>query len=245
MIQINLVPDIKQEMLRAQRMRNVAISTSIIVGLGAAAIVVVMALVLGAQVAVQKLQEGQISSGYAELSAREGLNSALTVQHQLKTISGQNASRTMDSRLLDVIAAINPPAPDDVKISRVTLDPVAHTITLEGSAAGGYPSTDVFRKTIFNTKVSYIASGSTEATEVPLTTEDKFTLRDTSYGEDSSGAKVVRFTIDFIYPEGMLDNTMKSVKVSTPSARIDVTDSKTRVPDSMFSTAAKDTEGNN
>lgn len=241
MIQINLVPDIKQEMLHAQRMRNAAISTSIIAGIGAVVLVAVLAVIVGAQVAVQKIQENSIKSGYEKLTAREDLNSALTVQYQLGAISAQNDARSMDSRLLDVIAAINPPAPDDVKISRVALDPIAGTVTLEGSAAGGYPSTDVFKKTITNTKVTYTQKGDAEPKEVPLTPD--VTFQDTSYGEDASGTKVVRFTIVFTYPEGLFDNRMASVKVSTPSARIDVTDSKTRIPDTMFSQAPKDIEG--
>jgi len=243
MIQINLVPDVKQEMLHAQRMRNVAISLSIVVGVIAVGVVGVLGVVLGAQAAVQKFEAGQIESGYKKLSSNKDLNSALTIQNQLATISSQNGGRTMDSRLLDVIAAINPPAPNDVKISKVTLDPSQNTITLEGSAAGGYPATDVFRKTILNTTVSGKAQGDNTTQSQPLTSS--VTLQDTSYGEDATGAKVVRFTISFTYPDGMLDNTMTDVKVSTPSARIDVTDSKTRIPDSMFSQAAQDIKGGN
>ena len=243
MIQINLIPDVKQEMLRAQRMRNVAISLSIVVGIAAVGIVTALAIILGAQTAVQKFEEGQITSGYKKLSSVPDLDNALTVQNQLASISGQNNKRTIDSRLLDVLAAINPAAPNDVKISKVTLDPSEGTLMLEGSAAGGYPATDVFRKTILNTTVSAKQQGSDTAQDMPLTAT--VTLRDTSYGEDASGAKVVRFSITFTYPDGMFDNRMSDVKVSTPSARIDVTDSKTRIPDSMFSQAAKDIkEGN-
>lgn len=243
MIQINLVPDVKQEMLRAQRMRNVAISLSIAVGVIAVGIVVALALIVGAQTAVQKYQEGQITDGYKKLSSVSDLNNALTVQNQLATISGQNSKRAIDSRLLDVLAAINPAAPNNVKLSKVTLDPMVGTVTLEGSAAGGYPATDVFRKTILNTTVSAVQGNGNPSQDVPLTSD--VTLRDTSYGEDASGAKVVRFTISFNYPSGMFDNSMSDVKVSTPSARVDVTDSKTRIPDSMFSQAAKDIkEGN-
>lgn len=239
MIQINLVPDVKQEMLRAQRMRNVAISLSILVGVVAVGIVVALALILGAQTAVQKFQDGQITDGYKKLSNVSDLNSSLTVQNQLSTISGQNNKRTIDSRLLDVLAAINPLPPNDVKISKVTLDPIAGSIALEGSAAGGYPATDVFRKTILNTKVS-----STNSSQSVNLTND-VTLQDTSYGEDASGAKVVRFTIMFNYPNGMLDNSMSGVTVTSPVARIDVTDSKIQIPDNMFSQAAKDIKGGN
>jgi len=238
MIQINLVPDVKQEMLHAQRMRNVAISLSIVIGLVAVAVVVALALILGGQVAVQKIQEGQITTGYNKLSSVSDLDSALTIQNQLGTISSQNDKRTIDSRLLDVIAAINPPAPNDVKLSKVTLDPTQNTITLEGSAVGAYPATDVFRKTILNTKITAKQQGNDSAEEMPLTSN--VTLQDTSYGEDASGAKVVRFTIIFTYPDGLLDNRMSDVKISTPSARVDVTDSKTLIPDSMFSQAATD-----
>lgn len=238
MIQINLVPDVKQEMLHAQRMRNVAISLSIVIGLVAAGVVVALALILGGQVAVQKIEEGQITSGYNKLSSISDLDSALTIQNQLGTISSQNDKRTIDSRLLDVLAAINPPAPNDVKLSKVTLDPTQNTITLEGSAVGGYPATDVFRKTILNTKITAKQQGSNNAEEMPLTSN--VTLQDTSYGEDATGAKVVRFTIIFTYPDGLLDNRMSEVRISTPSARVDVTDSKTLIPDSMFSQAATD-----
>lgn len=238
MIQINLVPDVKQEMLHAQRMRNVAISLSIVIGLVAVGVVVALALILGGQVAVQKIEEGQITSGYNKLSSISDLDSALTIQNQLGTISSQNDKRTIDSRLLDVLAAINPPAPNDVKLSKVTLDPTQNTITLEGSAVGGYPATDVFRKTILNTKITAKQQGNSNLEEMSLTSN--VTLQDTSYGEDASGAKVVRFTIIFTYPDGLLDNRMSEVRISTPSARVDVTDSKTLIPDSMFSQAATD-----
>lgn len=241
MIQINLVPDVKQEMLHAQRMRNVAISLSIVIGLVAVGVVVALALILGGQVAVQKIEEGQITTGYSKLSSISDLDSALTIQNQLGTISSQNDKRTIDSRLLDVLAAINPPAPNDVKLSKVTLDPTQNTITLEGSAVGGYPATDVFRKTILNTTVTAKQQGSDNAQETPLTSN--VTLQDTSYGEDATGAKVVRFTIIFTYPDGLLDNRMSNVRISTPSARVDVTDSKTLIPDSMFSQAATDIKG--
>ena len=241
MSQINLVPDVKQEMLHAQRMRNVAISLSIVVGLVSVGVVVALALILGGQVAVQKIEEGQINTGYSKLSSVSDLNSALTIQNQLATISSQNDKRTVDSRLLDILAAINPPAPNDVKLSKVTLDPTQNTVSLEGSAAGGYPATDVFRKTILNTKITAKQQGSSNAQEMPLTSN--VTLQDTSYGEDATGAKVVRFTIIFTYPDGLLDNRMSEVNISTPSARIDVTDSKTLIPDSMFSQAATDIKG--
>jgi len=240
MIQINLVPDIKQEMLRAQRMRNLTISLSILAGIVSGIVVVGLIVILGAQVAVEKYTEGEITKEYAKLSGTEGISNALTIQNQLKEVSGLNDKRTIDSRLLDLIAAINPAAPNDVKLSKVTLNPTSSTLVLEGSAAGGYPSTEVFRKTILNTTV--FASRNNKAIEEPLTPD--VVLQNTSYGQDSAGAKVVRFSISFKYPKGLFTNEMSDVSIRTPNAKIDVTDSKTRVPDSLFSAQAGDVKEN-
>lgn len=238
MIQINLVPDIKQEMLRAQRMRNVTISLSILVGIIAGGAVVALGVVLGAQTAVEAYTTGQIKSEYQKLASTKDINNALTIQNQLSEISGQHDKRTMNSRLLDVLTAINPAAPDDVKLSKITLDPKESTLTLEGSVSGGFPSTEVFRKTILNTTIAAKQNG--ESKEVPLTTEVK--LQNTSFGQDASGSRVVRFTIVFAYPQGLFTNELQEVKIQTPTSRIDVTDSKTRVPDSMFVEAPNDSE---
>jgi len=240
MIQINLIPDIKQEMLRAQKMRNLTISLSILVGVIAAGAVATLGLVLGAQAVTEGITASNINKEYAKLSGTKDINNALTIQNQLSLISSLNDKRTINSRLLDVIAGINPAAPNDVKLSKVTLDPLQSQLTLEGSAAGGYPSTEVFRKTILNTTITGMQNG--EAFDLPLTKE--VALKDTSYGQDSTGAKVVRFTIIFVYPKGLLDNTMSDVKINTPTTKIDATDSKTRVPDSMFSQAAADAQEN-
>ncbi len=238
MIQINLVPDVKQEMLRAQRVRNVTISVSILAGLAAAGVVAAMGLVLGTQAVTEGVLSGQIDKEFSKLKDTKDINNALTIQNQLNSITGLNDKRTIDSRLLDVLAAINPAEPNNVTLSRITLDPATNKLVLEGSAAGGYPATEVFRKTILNATVTG-KQGDTPF-EAPLTEE--VALQDTSYGQDSTGKKVVRFTLSFVYPAGLFDNTLKEVKVTTPSLKVDVTDSRTRVPDSMFSQPAADIE---
>ncbi len=234
MIQINLIPDIKQEMIRAQKMRNVTITFSIFAGIIAAGIVGTLALILGTQAVAEALTGKAIKDEYGKLADTKDINNALTIQNQLSTISALNDNRTINSRLLDVLAAINPAAPNDIKISRVTLDPSQSQLTIEGSAAGGYTATDIFRKTILNTKVN--ARQGEDVAESPLTEE--VTIQDTSYGQDASGLKVVRFTAVFKYPKGLFDNTMSGVAISTPTSKVDVTDSKTRVPDSMFTQPA-------
>ncbi len=239
MIQINLVPDIKQAMLRAQRMRNVTISLSILAGLIAGGTVVLMGAILGTQAVAESITAKRIDDEFKTLRDTKDINNALTIQNQLDKIGSLNSSRTVNSRLLDVLAAINPAAPNDVKLSKVTLDPSQSRLTLEGSAEAGYSAAEAFRKTILNATVTGTQNQS--PFNEPLTGEVE--LQNTSYGQDASGKKVVRFALAFTYPKGLFDNTLSDVKITTPSQKVDVTDSRTRVPDSMFSQPATDIGG--
>lgn len=242
MIQINLIPDIKQELLRAQTTRRTAISISIFAGLGAAGVVVALAVVLGVQLVHENIAQGNIKTEFAKFKGIDNIEDVLTIQNQLKTIQSYQDKRTTDSRLFDVLVAINPGSPNDVRFSSVKLDPSTNLITIEGSAVNGYAATETLRKTILNTKVE---SGS-EDSFMSTTLTDDVVIGETSYGEAADGARVLSFTINFVYPAGLFDNTLKSIKIISPTSKTDVTDSKTRVPESLFTQkVSTDTQGGN
>jgi len=241
MIQVNLIPDIKRELLRAQQMRRTAISISIFAGLVAGGVVVALAVVLGIQVVHENLARTSIDSKHDKLVAIDNIDNVLTIQNQLMAIQSYQDNRSMDSRLFDVVGAINPAAPNNVQFSSIKLDPINHIITIEGSAQNGYAATETFRKTILNIKVES-GSGSDVKT-TPLTKE--VTIGETSYGQGANGSSVLRFSLSFTYPEGLFDNSLKNIKIVTPTAKIDVTDSKTRVPESLFTQQTSASQGGN
>jgi hypothetical protein len=241
MIEINLIPDVKQEFIRAQKVRATAITLSILVGIVAGGVVVLLAVFLGGQAITETVLRENIRKDFATFSEIDNINNVLTIQNQLSQISTIHQKKSIDSRLFDVLAAINPAAPNDIKISNVQLDPSADSLTIEGSAASGYPATETFRKTILNTKLE---SGEGDALTTTALT-DEVVMGETSYGEGLDGGKVLRFSLSFKFPKGLFDYTLKSIKIITPTSKTDVTDSRTRVPDSLFSQQAKDiTEGN-
>ncbi len=238
MIQINLLPDVKQEYLRTRRIRNTAISIAIITGLAAGGVVVLLVLVLGAQLTREVLADDQIKKQYAEMSQVDSLSELVTLQNQLELISSQHENKSVDSRLFSFLQAINPAAPNDVQFSSVSLDPSDFTITLEGLTDGGYPAVESLTKTIMNTKVEYV-SGQEEMTD-PVASQ--VAISETRFGEDSSGKRVLRFKIVVDYYEQLFVNTAKSVEIVGPDRRIDVTDSKVGVPDSLFTAPIEDEE---
>ena len=86
MIEINLIPDVKRELLRIRMMRNAVISMSILVGIVSIAIVVFCAVVLGGQLAFELKQDSDIKSKYGELSQISDLDKTVTLQQQLGQI---------------------------------------------------------------------------------------------------------------------------------------------------------------
>lgn len=239
MIQVNLIPDVKHEYIRAQRMRNSVISIAIIVVIAAVGLVILLAAVLGGQKVTEAVTERTIQDEYKKLRAVDSVDDLVTIQQQLENISDVNDSKIVGSRLFDVLTAINPAPPNDVRLSMVEFDPATKTISLEGSS--NFTSADIFTKTIQNTTLEFTEDGVSDAE--PLAT--KIDLLETNFGEDSNNAKVLRFKLTFEYNDKLFRNDLTNTRIVSPTGSIDVTDSKLRVPDSLFESRPNDPKGGN
>ncbi len=230
MIEINLIPDVKREYLRTRSLRNFVISMSVVVGVGMAGICVALGMIFAVQLGGEALQDNSIREENKKLLAVADLNKTVTIQQQLDKIDQQHAAKNITSRLFDVMGAINPSAPNNVRISSLQLNPAEKTITIEGSAQNGYIALEVFKKTITNTSVLTTISDSEE--KVPLA--DNIIAGETGFGENADGQRVLRFSFTFTYPDQLFANSEQPVTIETPAGRIDVTDSKLGVPGSIF-----------
>ena len=239
MIEINLLPNVKRELLKTRAMRNRVISISFLVGGASIAAVVVLALILGSQIAAEAVQSGVIKDRNDKLMAVEDLNKVVTIQHQLTKINEQHSGKKINSRIFDVVTAVNPVASNNVSFSDIKVNPGSKTITLEGSAVNGYSALETLKKTILNTKVQ--TTDGDKSSEVSLTKEIKD--GDASFGENSEGKKVLQFSFSFEYAEELLAPANNgTVSVLTPTGKVDVTDSRQGIPDSLFKSNSKKQE---
>ena len=239
MIEINLLPNVKRELLKTRAMRNRVISISFLVGGASIAAVVVLALIFGSQIAAEAVQNGVIKDRNDKLMAVEDLNKVVTIQHQLTKINEQHSGKKLNSRIFDVVTAVNPVAPNNVSFSDIKVNPGSKTITLEGSAVNGYSALETLKKTILNTKIQ--TTDGDKSSEVSLTKEIKD--GDTSFGENSEGKKVLQFSFSFEYAEELLAHANNgTVSVLTPTGKVDVTDSRQGIPDSLFKSNSKKQE---
>jgi len=245
MIEINLVPDVKQELIKAQRIRSTVIFISIIIGIISVAAVAALAVyILAVQTVRGVVLDGNIKTGNEKLLSINSkdpndLSKTLTIQNQLTKITQLNDNKKIDSRFFDMLAAIIPPSPNDIQISDLTIDSTTNSITINGQAANSYAAVEVFKKTLEGAKVKYT---DTDKKQQTATLASNISTSNTSYGADSTNAKVLRFTLSFTYAQELFSPLSNDVSVVI-TTNGNATDSYLGVPKSIFTDRATDLTG--
>lgn len=239
MIEINLVPDVKQELIRAERVRAVVISIAMLVGIVAIGLVVLLSLwVFGVQTARGALTDNTIKNESAKLLAVEDLESSLTIQNQLEVLPSLHGDKYVDSRIFDTLTTIVPTPPNEVSVSKLTVNSIDKTIAIEAQATAGYYALEVFKKTIAATEFRFTTDEGEQARPLAQSIGDG----DRSYGEDAEGRRVLRFSLVFEYPEELFAPYLRDARIVGPDTA-NVTDSFLGIPKSLFSPKANDAEG--
>lgn len=242
MIEINLVPDVKQEYIKARRVRTLVISSAILVGLASVGIVVLLAVYLFfGQALRSNAADEDIKRKSNDLTQISDLDKTLTVQQQLSNISKLHNDTNVSSRFFDMLAAVNPQAPNNVTFSLARVESETGIVRLEGQAVNGYSAADVLKKTILGTSLSFKDDNGENVT-VPLT--KTVSMSELSFGEDASGKKVLRFTLTFEYDPAFLSRKSENMVILRPD-RQNVTDSFLYLPESLFGERANNQGGAN
>lgn len=242
MIEINLIPDVKRELIKAQRTRSVVITISIIVSIISIAAVAILAVyIFSVQLIRGNLLDSAIKDENAKLTKVEDLSKMLTIQNQLTKISELNNNKKITSRIFNMLDNINPPAPNDIAMTSISVDTSLQSVSIEGQAAVGYSALEIFKKTIAGAKVKYTDG---EGKQQYADLASNISTKDVSYGEDSSGAKVLRFSVDFTYTPELFALISKDESVVI-TVNGNVTDSYQGVPRSIFTDRATDIVGGN
>ena len=236
MIEINLIPDVKLELLKARRQQRNIISMSIFVSIVAGGVVALLIFyVFVVQNVALGLSQRSIDSEFKKLSSVEDLSKILTIQDQLGQVSSLHADNTVSSRLFNMLETVIPSGDNVVTYSTLKLDTQANTVTIEAEATNGYVALDVFKKTIAKTKFVY-ADENGDKKEVniiaaPLVSGDQ------SYGQNNNNQRVLRFTLTFEYSPEIFSTQIKNGKFVGPEKQ-NATDSAKGVPKSLFTTGS-------
>lgn len=227
MIQVNLLPDVKRELIRAHRVRTTVTSFSMLACLIAGGVVGLILLWMGVQVGRDYRADSIIKDESSKLSNVSDINRTLTIQNQLAQLPQLNDEKSVTSRMFDVASAINPDTPNDISIVNMTVDVENKRMLLECQAKGGYGALEVFKKTILATNLYK----TDDTNGIPLATDLSDT--DRSLGDGQDGSRVLRFTLSFTYPDELFSNNVESLKIVAPT-KTNATDSYTGVPFTLF-----------
>jgi hypothetical protein len=120
MIQFNLLPDVKQEYVKARRMKRLVMLASLAVS--GAAIFLLLLMITTVDV-VQKKSLHDLNNDIAkyskQLKSTPDLDKILTVQNQLNTLTGLHDKKVVTSRVFRYIAQVTP---GQTSISKLTVN---------------------------------------------------------------------------------------------------------------------------
>ena len=233
MIEINLVPDVKQELLRAKRARSLVITGAIVTSIIAVAVVVLLLIyIYGFQSIRHVTLDNDIKKQNEQFSKVEDVSKILTIQNQLAKISELNSQKKIDSRIFDVLSAVVPPEPNSVQLSRINIDNEANSITIEGQTAT-FDSMEVFQKTLNSALITYMLNEKPEEVQLVKSLQ----MGDVSYGSNAEGKKVIIFTLMFEYAEELFSPDIAAIGFKL-SLNGNVTDSYLGIPRSIFTSPA-------
>ncbi len=139
--EINLVPDIKGEMIKALKLRNLIFFLCIVVASASVVVILAFAVIAGSQQAIVDGKKNTLDTLSQKINDYSDLSDFLTIKDQLGNLSSISDNKTLLSRTFGILSALLPTGADTITISELSInlsdsDP---TISFDAQANAGEP----------------------------------------------------------------------------------------------------------
>lgn len=173
--EINLVPDIKTEMIKALKLRNLILFLCMAVSAAAIGALVVLGGIVGGQEVALGAKENTLDLMSETIGSYDDLSDFLTIKDQLGKLSSISTNRNVLSRTFGILSALLPKGEDTIKISELTVDFSTDrpTLSFEAQANAGkspfidYNVLDAFKKSMPYMKYDYGRYHEKSGKEIP------------------------------------------------------------------------------
>lgn len=202
MIQFNLLPDVKIEYIKAQRVRRMVTGISILAS--AAALGIFLILLLTVAVWQRKTindLSSDIKAESSKLQSTPSLNKILTIQGQLGSLDQLHSQKPAAERAFNFLSQVTP---SEASISDYNVDFTAGTMTISGSA-GNLDTINTFTDGLKFTKYT-----------VGDSSEKKDAFSSVVLTAFSRTANAATYTIDLKFDPDIFNNT-EQVTLSVPN----------------------------
>jgi Tfp pilus assembly protein PilN len=206
MIQLNLLPDVKLEYIKAQRTRGLMLTVSFLVTAVAVGLLVILLIFGFAQKSHLKDLNADIKTESSELKNKPEISKKLTVQNQLKSLTALHAQKPAAS---SVFTYLNQVTPTQVSINSYRIDFAEQTMSITGTA-DTLSSVNQYVDTLKYTRYSV------DGTKDRIKAFSNVVLAEFSLNAGQSGTQAASYTVSFSYDIGLFDNT-KAIKLDVPS----------------------------
>ncbi|MCL5113113.1 MAG: hypothetical protein M1554_01375 [Patescibacteria group bacterium] len=197
MIEFNLLPDIKQQYLKAKRLKKIIIFIVVVIS--------TLSLVLFAfsywyvyfnQKNNIKNLNNEITSSIRHIKGNPNLNKILTIQNQLNSLPNILSQSPKVSRIFNFMAELTPA---NATISDLTINLSSNSISINGGA----DSLNTVNQFVDTLKYAKYNNGSSK-NNAPFSS---VTLASFSYSSSASSTTPAQFTITFNYDPTLFNNT--------------------------------------
>ncbi len=207
MIQFNLLPDVKLEYIKAQRVRSIVLSVSIILSIAAIAMLLVLLSIVGLQKKHLNDVKRDVATETTTLQNKPNIGTILTVQNQLESLTALHNGKPAADRLFNYLNELTPAS---VSITNMSFDFTEYSVTITGTSdalSDVNQFVDTLKLTNFTSNEN--STQSSAFSDVVLT----------DFGLNTSAqnpADEANYTITFDYNKSIFDNT-QTIKLEVPT----------------------------
>lgn len=159
--EINLVPEVKMQMIRAQKLRNLVLYICIMVSvISVGAVLVLFGIKSGQDIAMAG-QDKRLELMSEKLTGYDELSDLVTIQTQLSRLDSIAKNKTVLSRVFGALGVMLSQGEDFVKLSELRVDLDGYTLRMEGQTDArvapliDYRVLEAFKKSAALTKYDY------------------------------------------------------------------------------------------
>ncbi len=171
--EINLVPEVKAQMIRAQKLRNLVLFICIMVAVVSIGVVLVLfGIKSGQDIAIHN-QDKRLETMSGKLLGYEELSDLITIQNQLSRLDAIADEKTVLSRVFGALGVMLSQGDDFVKLSELRVDLDNYTLRMEGQTDArvapliDYRVLEAFKKSVALTKYDYGRYVDVNGNEIP------------------------------------------------------------------------------
>ncbi len=171
--EISLVPEVKRNMIKAMKFRNILLFCCIVLMAVSGGIVMVMVSVWEGQNITMSGQDSRMEAMSDKLSNYGSLSEFLTIQKQLSQINQIIDDKKVLSRVFPVLSVILPEGPDTISLSELTVNLDENTLIFDAQADAkvspyiDYRVLESFRKGVSLMKYDYGRYVTADGDEIP------------------------------------------------------------------------------